>query len=384
MNRRFSSIDRPLQITTFHRESDGAAMIRTAPQGSAGFTDRNPSRMRRGRRHALIAVIAAAAISLSACASTAGTGTPKTGDSDKPKVAFISQIEGIPYFSSFNDGAKSAAEKLGVTYTQAGPATVDATEQLRIFNSLVQQDYDAIAVSALDARSLNPAIAKARAKGVTVITSDSDAPDSEREVMVLQATDEGLAKAWVDQLVEASGDSGNYAIVSGAADATNMTNWSNGIIAYQTEKYPNLKLVGGVRYTTDTAQALKEAQDLMTAYPSLNGILSLPASALPGVAQAVQNADKIGKVKVVGLASPKSALPFFETGSVYSTVMWDVEALGNLTVWAMNHLLDGKSFEAKNTVPGIKEPVVYDAENKVLLLGPPAVFNKKNASDYNF
>lgn len=359
-------------------------MTRTTPKEPAGFADKNVSRMRRGRRHGLIAVIAVAAISLSACASTGGTGAPKTGDSDKAKVAFISQIEGIPYFSSFNDGAKEAAEKLGITYTQAGPATVDATEQLRIFNSLVQQNYDAIAVSALDARSLNPAIAKARAKGVTVITSDSDAPDSEREVMVLQATDEGLAKAWVDQLVEATGDSGNYAIVSGAADATNMTNWSDGIIAYQTEKYPNLKLVGGVRYTTDTAQALKEAQDLMTAYPSLNGILSLPASALPGVAQAVQNADKIGKVKVVGLASPKSALPFFETGSVYSTVMWDVEALGNLTVWAMKHLLDGKSFEAKNTVPGIKEPVVYDAENKVLLLGPPAVFNKKNASDYNF
>jgi ABC-type sugar transport system substrate-binding protein len=359
-------------------------MTRTTPNGSAGIAGRTTSRMRRGRRQGLIAVIAAAALSLSACASAAGPAESKSGDSGDKKVAFISQIEGIPYFSSFNDGAKAAAEKLGVAYTQAGPATVDATEQLRIFNSLVQQDYDAIAVSALDARSLNPAIAKARAKGVTVITSDSDAPDSEREVMVLQATDEGLAKAWVDQLVEATGDSGEYAIVSGAADATNMTNWSDGIIAYQTEKFPNLKLVGGVRYTTDTAQALKEAQDLMTAYPSLNGILSLPASALPGVAQAVQNADKIGKVQVIGLASPQSALPFFESGAVYSTVMWDVEALGNLTVWSMNELLAGTSFKAKNTVPGIKESVTYDAKNKVLLLGPPVVFNKKNASDYNF
>jgi rhamnose transport system substrate-binding protein len=64
--------------------------------------------------------------------------------------------------------------------------------------------------------------------------------------------------------------------------------------------------------------------------------------------------------------------------------MWDVEALGNLTVWSMNELLAGNSFKAKNTVPGIKESVTYDAKNKVLLLGPPVVFNKKNASDYNF
>lgn len=357
-------------------------MTQTTSQGFARSVGRNTKWMRRRRSHGLAAVLAATALALSACASAGDDGATDTGDG--LKVAFVSQIEGIPYFSSFNDGATAAAAQLGVTYTQAGPATVDATEQLRIFNSLVQQEYDAIAVSALDARSLNPAIAEARAKGVVVITSDSDAPDSEREVMVLQATDEGLSKAWVDQLVEASGDSGEYAIVSGAADATNMTNWSDGIIAYQTENFPNLKLVGGVRYTTDTAQALKEAQDLMTAYPSLNGILSLPASALPGVAQAVQNADKIGTVQVIGLASPQSALPYFKTGAVYSTVMWDVEALGNLTVWAMNELLKGNTFKAENNVPGIADPVTYDAETKVLLLGPPAVFNEKNASDYNF
>lgn len=300
------------------------------------------------------------------------------------RVAFVSQIEGIPYFSAFHDGADAAAQELGLTYQQAGPAQVDATEQVRIFESLVQQKFDAIAVSSLDERSLNPVIAKARAAGVTVITSDSDAPNSERELMVLQASDDGLAKAWVDQLVEAKGSTGEYGIVSGAADATNMKNWSAGIIAYQEANYPDLKLVGGIRYTEDTASALRETQNLITGNPNLIGVLSLPASALPGVAQAVKNANKAGEIAVIGLGSPQATKSMFEDGSVYSTVMWDVVALGRLTVWAMDQLLSGTPLQATNNVPGIEAPVTYDEASKILLLGPPMVFNAKNADEFNF
>lgn len=317
------------------------------------------------------------------------SGSASTGSTDAPsadgfRVAFVSQIEGIPYFSAFHDGANEQAEELGVTYQQAGPAQVDATEQVRIFESLVQQKFDAIAVSSLDERSLDPVISKARKAGVTVITSDSDAPDSDRQLMVLQASDDGLAKAWVDQLVEAKGTKGEYGIVSGAADATNMKNWSAGIVAYQEKHYPDLKLVGGIRYTEDTATALSETQNLITGNPKLIGVLSLPASALPGVAQAVKNADKAGDIAVIGLGSPQATKSMFADGSVYSTVMWNVVDLGKLTVWAMDQLLRGNEIKASNDVPGIAEPVSYDAESKVLLLGPPMVFNAKNADEFTF
>lgn len=359
------------------------------------ITRRHQHRRHRARR--ALAALAIPALVLSACSTVGdqGSATPAqpdetsseapASDGDDIKVAFISQVEGIPYFAGFKAGAEEAAEEFGITYTQAGPSTVDATEQLRIFNSLVQQGYDAIAVSALDPRSLNPAIAEARAAGVTVITSDSDAPDSEREVMVLQASDEGLGAGLMDQLVEAVGKTeGQYAIVSGAADADNMNSWAAAVQERAAAEYPGFELVGGVRFTTDTAQALKETQDLMTAFPDLDGVISLPSTAMPGVAQAVQNAGAAGKVQVVGLASPLTAKSFFEAGSVYSTVLWDVPQLGRLTVWAMLELLEGRSFEAENTVPGISEPVAYDESTKTLLLGPPTVFNKDNADDYEF
>jgi len=47
-------------------------------------------------------------------------------------------------------------------------------------------------------------------------------------------------------------------------------------------------------------------------------------------------------------------------------------------------LIDGKSFEASNTVPAFGHPVTYDAKTGVLLLGAPAVFTKDNVDQFNF
>lgn len=303
---------------------------------------------------------------------------------DSAKVAFVSQVEGIPYFSGFKTGADEQAKKLGISYTQAGPATADSAEQLRIFNSLVQQGYKAIAISPLDPTSMNSAIAAARAKGIIVITSDADAPDSERQAFVQQATDEALGQTVMDEIGKATGGKGQYGIVSGAPDTDTFTRWIAAINARAAEKYPDMKLVGGVRYTTTTAQALTETQNLMTANPDLAGVIAIPSTAVPGVAQAVKNAGKSGKIAVSGFGSPQTAAPFLKDGSMTSTVLWDVPKLGALTVWVMNQLIEGKTFEASNTIDGFADPVVYDAASKTLVLGPPTVFTKDNVDQFNY
>jgi rhamnose transport system substrate-binding protein len=327
---------------------------------------------------------------LSACSSVgggSGAGGPSGAGGASgtgPKVAFVSQVEGIPYFAGFKAGAEQAAQQLGLSYTQAGPATADSTEQLRIFNSLVSQGYQAIAISPLDPNSMNPAIAAARKQGVHVITADADAPGSEREVFVQQATDQDLGFAAMDQLAQAMGGSGQYGIISGAPDTQTFNSWSHFIQLRQQTKYPDIQLVGGLRYTASTAQALQEAQNLMTAYPGLKGIIAVPSTAVPGVAQAVRNAGKTGQVAVTGFGSPKTAAQFVDSGVMASTVLWDVPKLGQLTVWAMKQILDGKSFAQENSVPGLDQPVRFGAASRTLVMGPPTVFTKANIGNYNF
>lgn len=333
---------------------------------------------------------AAAILALTACGSTdtPDSATPGDGASSKSegklKMAFIPQIIGIPYYAGFEAGAQKAAAEFGVEFKMSGPATANSAEQLRIFESLVQQGYDAISISPLDPTSINSAITKARERGVVVTTSDADAVTSDRQVFVSQATDEDLGFTVMDSLAEQMGKKGQFGIVSGAPDTASLDAWAKFIQERAKSEYPDIEFVGGVRNATDSALALKEAQNLMTAFPDIKGIVAVPSTAVPGVSQAVQNAGKAGKVAVIGYGSPKTAGPFIESGVMKETVLWDVPELGYLTVWANQQLVEGKSFKAENTVPGIDRPISYDEATKTLLLGPPKIFDKSNYAQFDY
>lgn len=351
----------------------------------------------KSQRYFVVAAVAATAIALSGCGSTAKPqgGTPAGGAGVRTggaggstggaiKMAFVPQIIGIPYYAGFEQGAQDAAKKFGVQFKMSGPSTANSAEQLQIFESLVQQGYKAISISPLDPTSINSAIASARAKGVVVTTSDADASKSERQVFVSQASDKALGYTVMDSLAKQMGDKGKFGIVSGAPDTASLDSWTAFIQERAKTKYPNIQFVGGVRHATDSALALKEAQNLMTAFPDIKGIVGVPSTAVPGVAQAVQNAGKKGKVAVIGYGSPKTAGPFIKSGVMKETVLWDVPQLGYLTVWANLQLLEGKKFQATNTVPGINHPISYDAATKTLLLGPPKIFDASNYAQYNY
>jgi len=332
------------------------------------------------------AALVAAALVLTACSETPGTGSePGAAPSDDDlRFAMVTQLEGIPYFAGFKAGADSAAADLGVSYTQTGPSKVDSGEQVRVLDNLVSQGYDAIALSPLDPTSINNSISSAREAGIAVATSDADAPDSERQMFVSQATDEALGATVMDALADGMGGEGQYAIVSGSADTATFNNWIDAAMAQQEAEYPDMELVGGVRHALDSAAALSEAQNLMTAFPDLKGIIAVPSNAVPGVGQAVTNAGRIGDIAVTGFGSPATAGPFLESGAMTSTVLWDVTKLGYLTVWALYQLATETSVEAENDVPGFDEPVSYDEATSTLLLGDPQVFTKDDYADYDF
>jgi rhamnose transport system substrate-binding protein len=329
-------------------------------------------------------IVAATAMALTGC-STTPSSTSSTGTSSKHiKVAFVSQIEGIPYFNGFHDGASKEAKLLGVSYTQAGPSKADSTQQVQILDNLVSQGYNAISISPLDPTSINNSIKKAQAAGVKIATSDADAADSSRSVYVSEASNEGLGSAVMDQAANAAGGSGEFAIISGQANVASFNDWIDAAKAEQAKKWPNMKLVGGVQYTTNTADALQAAQNLITANPNLKSIIAVPSTAVPGVGQAITTAGKLGKVSFVGFGSPQTSAPFLKSGAMYSSVLWNVPQLGALDVWAMTQLAEGKKFAAENTVPGFKDKIAYDGSTKVLLLGKPYIFTKDNYSQFNF
>jgi rhamnose transport system substrate-binding protein len=332
---------------------------------------------------AVIAVLAAVS-ALAACGQReAPGGGGDEAAADQVRVAFVPKLVGIPYFEAMKAGGDQAAEELGVEFIYQGDTTADPAKQAEIINSLVQQKVTVLAVAPNDPAAIAPLLKRAADAGIKVLTSDTDAPDSVREVFVNQAEDQAIGETTAEALASQMNGAGKWAIVSCGQTAQNLNAWIEIEKAYIQSKYPNMQLVDTVYAGEDQARSVQLAKDLMAAHSDLKGLIGQCSVSAPGVAQAVTEVNKIGQVFTTGISTPSSMREYVKSGAQAKTVLWDVEKLGFLTVWAGQQLAEGKSFEATNDVPTVGE-VKYDADKKMLVLGPPLVFTAENVDQYSF
>jgi rhamnose transport system substrate-binding protein len=340
------------------------------------------------RATALVAVGLAGALAIAGCSKKSDDDSGASGDSGsggkKISVAFVPKLQGIPYFEAMNTGGQKAATELGITWIYKGSTTADPGAQTDIVKSLIQQKVDVLVVAPNDPDSMAPVLADAKAKGIHVMTSDTDAPNSVREVFVNQATADGIGKSLTDALLEKMGGKGKYAIVSCGQTAANLNSWIAVQKQYTTQKYPQAQIVDTVYAGEDEAKAVSMAKDLMNAHPDLTGLVGECTSSAPGVAKAVREAGKTGKVFTVGLGTPQAMKPYLADGSSSAAILWNVENLGYLTAWAGKQVADGKSFETDNNIGGSLGSAKYFGDQKMLLLGDPLRITKDNVDQFNY
>jgi len=271
-----------------------------------------------------------------------------------------------------------------VQWLYQGPTQADAAAQADIVRSFIQQKVNTLIVAPNDPDSMAPLLQEAKAQGIHVATADTDAPNSVREAFVNQATAQGIGESLTDALLKPMGGQGKYAIVSCGQTAENLNSWIKVQKEYTATKYPQAQIVDTVYAGEDQAKATQMATDLMNAHPDLTGLVGECTSSAPGVAQAVQDANKIGKVFTVGLGTPQSMKPYLAKGSSSAAILWNVENLGYLTAWTGAQLAQDKPIAETNDVGGGLPPIKYDAASKTLLLGPPLAITKDNVDQFNY
>ncbi len=311
------------------------------------------------------------------------TSAAQVAAQKKTQVAFVPKLVGIPYFNAMEKGGNEAAKDLGVEFVYTGPTTADSAAQIQIVDNLITKGLNAIAVAPNDPAAIGPILKKAKDKGIKVFTSDTDAPDTVREFFVNQALAEDIGNTTIDVLAKAMDSKGEFAIVSCGPTAQNLNTWIEIEKKRQAAKYPQMKLVSLKYAGEDIQEAIKVGRDLITAFPNLKGLIGQCSTSAPGVAEAVTQMGKVGKVFATGISVPSLMRKYVKNGAVKSFVLWDPVKLGYLTVWAGREMVEGRSLKAVNDVPTIGK-VKYLADKKMLLLGPPTVFDASNVDKYDF
>ncbi len=315
-----------------------------------------------------------------AFAAAFGCGAKPSG---RPKLGMMPKLMGISYFTASEQGAREAADELGIDLTYDGPAVDRPDEQVKIIDRWIAQGYDMIAVAPNDPESISPALRRARDAGITVLTWDADANPqaSGRETFVNQAPVDGVANVLVDLLAESIGGEGKAVIITGRATAPNQNAWMKVMHARLAEKYPRIELLETLLSDEDQAKAYRLARDVVNAHPDLRGIWGITTLALPGAAKAVRDAGKSGQIYVTGLSLPNTMRQYVTDGTVEEFVLWSPVDLGYLTVHAAKRLAEGTLTDGPHTMGRLTDVRVSPGE---VLLGPPVVFDRENIDEYDF
>src|SRR6202000_640697 len=163
---------------------------------------------------------------------------------------------------------------------------------------------NALIVSATDPTALCPTLESAMHRGITVVTYDSDAPTC-RSMFINQASTAQIGTSEADVLTRQVAESGQIAIVSAAASATNQNAWI-GYMKQELKKYPKMTLVSTVYGNDHPTTATQVTQGLPQQYPNLKGITSPTTVGIAAAAAVLDNAKYRGKIALTGLGTPDS------------------------------------------------------------------------------
>jgi ABC-type sugar transport system substrate-binding protein len=312
-----------------------------------------------------------------------GSLVPATAADSKLIVAMLPKSKGNAYFISVKAGADKAAKELGIQLLFDGPTDSNAAKQNEIVENWITLGVDVIAVAAENKEGISTALRKAQKQGIKVVTFDADAIADARSFFVNQATPSGIGYSLMDEAARLTGSEGEFAMIVATLTAANQREWQKHIEDRLKEKYPKMKLVA-VRPCDDLKdKAQSETTALLSANPNLKLVMAICSPGVPGAAEAVKQAGKTGKVKVIGLGLPNENKRYVREGVTDSVILWNTGDLGYLTIHAAvavakNELKKGaKTFKA-----GSLGQFAIEGDN--ILLGKPFIFNKSNIEQFDF
>lgn len=319
----------------------------------------------------------------SAPSSGSGVETGGASGGKQLTIAFMPKSKGNAYFIAARQGAEQAAKDLNVKLLYDGPTEPDPAKQNEIVETWITRGVDVIAAACENREGISTSLRKAQQKGIKVVTYDADALPDARSFFVNQATPEGIASALMDEAARLMNNEGEYAIITASLTAGNMIEWQKQIEKRNAEKYPNIKRVA-LRPCDDLKdKAFAEATAIMNANPNVKLLMNICSPAVPGAAEAVKQAGKVGKVKVIGLGLPNENKGYVKEGVTDAVILWKVQDLGYLTIEAAAAVAKG---ELKPGAASFKSKRAGDVKiaGDNILLGTPFIFNKENIDQFNF
>ena len=309
---------------------------------------------------------------------------------DPVQIVYIPKNTGNPYFDSLVAGFEDACAEVGCEFSQAAPATAEATSQIPFITAQIQRGVDVIAISPNSPDALNQVLDRARERGILVLAVNGDLVDNEahRDAAILPVDFTKTGPGQVELLGSMIDYQGQIAILSATTDAPDQNTWIAAMkdTLENDPKYEGMELVATVYGDDEPQKSTTEAETLLQTYPELRGIASPTTVGVAAAAQVLQSAGKAEEVRLTGLGTPNQMRPFVKDGTVEAFQLWSPYNEG----WLAAHFATGVvRGEIENEVGGTFEvpdlgTVTIGEDNVINTQAELTTFDADNIDDYDF
>jgi simple sugar transport system substrate-binding protein len=247
---------------------------------------------------------------------------------EKPVIATVVKISGIPWFDRLETGVKAFAEQNpDVVASQSGPATADSAQQLQIVQDLIARGVNALAVVPMDPAVLEGAFSSAMERGIVVVTHEADNQvNTQADIEAFDNADYGAALN--ERLAECMDKNGKWTTFVGSLGSRTHLQWV-GAGEENAKKYPEMELVDANNESFDDANATYEkAKEILRKHPDIRGFQTSAGNDVLGVGRAIDEAGLTGKVCLVGTGLPNPSADLLESGAITAIGFWDPQKAG--------------------------------------------------------
>ena len=271
-----------------------------------------------------------------ACAATLGlTGCGRAGSPPKT-LAFVTN-NAADFWTLARRGTEKADAELADVGVEFRLGDGTAAEQKRIVDDLLAKGISGIAISPVDPANQTAMLNDAAAQAL-VFTHDSDAPNSKRECYV--GTDNVAAGRQAGELIKASlPDGGSIAVFVGQIDARNAQERLQGI--KEAIANTRIEILDVLTDATDRVRAKANVSEILVAHPNVAALVGLWSYNGPAILNAVRDANKIGRVKIIAFDEEDETLTGVKSGAIVGTVVQQPFEFGYQAMTLMAKALAG-------------------------------------------
>lgn len=252
----------------------------------------------------------------------------------KAEYAIILKTLSNDFWASMKTGIEEEASKLGIKVDIFAAQSEEDTEgQLKILENCISKGYKSIGVAPLSPTNLINGIVKANEKGIYVMNIDEKVDmdslkNSGGSVIAFATTDnEKVGEKAANYIIEQLSDGGEVAIIEGkAGNASGEARKTGATNAFKANNA--IKLLSSQPADWDRQKALDKATSFIQMYPNLKAIYCCNDTMALGALQAVKNANKLGKILVVGTDGAAEALTSIKAGELTATVAQNSKEIG--------------------------------------------------------